>query len=289
MSLNAILEKSRTKLNAGWRGVWARVWYQPTIFSQQKFIIGALAYHENILVDFKFIQDTRKFKCVYDSRAKYALDETLEEIRVLLADIREKRGALDDDDLPPGLTIERVGFVASPSALLALEEAMSVDEVPMEYKEPEKKARRRFVHRTSIEVYENIFARIALKSKDIAPKLRSDIFGSDDHKETVNLVLDNKAGMISSGWSTNADQVVLEMYRSASSVESYMAIKGLKGEAAVFMLRPTEEDGLRRTQFLAIEEALNEASWKLEKKGMRIVADNKEDFLAEQIKDWAEV
>lgn len=286
MNLNAILENSKIKPHAGWKGTWARVWYQPNIFSQQKFIIGVLAYGEGVLVDFKFIQDTRKFKCIYDSRAKFALDETIKEIRYLLADIREKKVALEDNDLPPGLTIERVGFVASSTAFRALEEAMSEDEIPMEYNELEKKPRRKFAQRTSADVYEKILARITEKSKSITSRISSDSFG-DSHREVVNLVLDKQAGMITSGWSNNSDQVVLEMYRSASSVESYMAIKGLKGQAAVFMLRPTEEDGLRRTQSIAIEDALNEASWKLEKKGMRIVADNKEDFLAEQISEWA--
>lgn len=289
MSLSDILEKSLTDVPAGWRGAWARVWYQPNIFSQQKYIIGVLAYSENRLVDFKFIQDTRKFRCVYDASAKYALDETLKATRIFLAEIRELNGPLSDSDLPPGLTVERVGYVAGPSASLALEEAMSEDEVPMEYREVEKSPRAKLVRLSSQQVYDRILAKVIERSKQGAPQLRSVNFGEPGHRQTVNLVADKKAGMIANGWSDNPDKVVLELYRSASTVESYMALAHLTGEPAVFMLRPTEEDGLLPTKSRAIEDALNEASWKLEQKGMRIVTDNKDEFIAEQISEWASV
>ncbi len=271
---------------AAWRGTWARLWLQPSIFSAQRFLVGLAMLDQRGLCDFRLISGTDKFEFVYGEAGRTLVDQLIAEIRQTLAAAREQHAPLNGLALPYCLHIDPVGFASDLSAQHALEAALTEAEIPME-PQPELAKAPRFKSRPADQVVQDLFKavkqRMGMKADAI---LREDHFGDEKHIGMVNLVQPHGAGILASGWYADSQRVQLELLKSANLVESYMRHNKKQGQPAVFLLRPTTENGLNPKQSLEIENALDQLDYHLTSKGLRVTTRNFESDIADDVAEW---
>ena len=290
MNLLEILRKNGpANVAPHWRGTWARLWVKPSIFSAQTFVTGVAVFDERGLCDFRFINDTNKFECVYGESGRHQVDQLIADARKRLNAARENHEAVTTLTMPPGVVIDPVGFIAGSSPSDAIESAITEAEMPMA---PAQEATKpsRFKSRAPDDVIASVMdsvrSRMGFNAESI---LREDSFGDTSHFASVNVALPNKAGVISSGWYASAERVQLELLKAVTTVESYMAHNKKTGKAGVFFLRPTIESGLKKEQSDAIELALDQVDWQLKEKGLRVVTQEFEKDLAIDIEEWSNI
>jgi len=272
-----------------WRGQWARIWLQPSVFSAQRFLIGLAMMDSTGLCDFRLITGTEKFGCIYGDAGRDLVDQIITQARQALATAREHHTPVDARTLPPGVTIDPVGMVADRSPTQALETALVEAEIPMEPR-PELVKAPRFKSRPADEVVAEVLDSIRLRMKlDANTLIRQDHFGDEKHTGMVNLVRPHAAGMVVSGWYANSQRVQLEFLLAANMVESYMAHHKKTGEAAVFLLAPTVEDGLSAKQSQEIDDALDQIDYHLRSRNLRSAVRNRVDDLAGDVAEWAKL
>lgn len=286
MNLLEVLRSPSTQQTA-WRGQWARIWLQPSIFSAQRFLIGLAMLDDSGLRDFKLITGTEKFACVYNESGRELVDQIVAQTRQALARARELHHPLTGRDLPPGVELEPAGMAADRSPGHALEAAMVEAEIPMEPRPDQAKAPR-FKSRPAEEVVNEVLDSIRLRMHMEANNLiKLDHFGDEKHIGTVNLVRPNAAGMVVSGWYASSQRVQLELLLAVNMVESYMAHHQKTGQAAVFLLAPTTEDGLSAKQSQEIDDALDQIDYHLRSRNLRSAVRNRSDDLAADVAEWA--
>ena len=286
MNLLEILRSPSQTPTPSWRGTWARIWLQPSIFSAQKYLVGAAAMDSQGLCDFRLISGTAKFECIYGDQGALLVDQLLTDARAALGLARQTHAPVGTGMLPPGIELEPVGYAADLTAEMAVENMLDEAEIPMEPM-PEQSKAARFKSRAADDVMRDLFNAIRQKMGTGAEQvLRVDHFGDEKHTGTVNLVLPKAAGILANGWFASSERVQLELLKSANMVESYMKLHGKHGQPGVFLLRPTVADGLNPKQSEAIEQALDQLDWHLEKKGMRVTTRNSEAEIAADVAEW---
>lgn len=289
MNLLEILNSPAAATAPSWRGTWARIWLQPSIFSAQRFIVGLVILDDQGVCDFRFITGTEKFECVYGEAGRELVDKLITQGRQALGNAREKHLAINATMMPPGLFIDLVGMASDQSVERAIESVLTEAEIPMEPR-PEMARAPRFKSRLASEVVRDavdaIKARIGIKADQI---LREDHFGDEKHVGKVNLVLPDAAGIVASGWYVGSDRVQLELLKSVNMVESYMHMHNKKGEAGVFLLRPTVEDGLNPKQSQEIDNALDQLDYFISSRGMRMTTRNQKGDIADDVAEWAQM
>lgn len=286
MNLLEVLRSPSTQ-PPSWRGQWARIWLQPSVFSAQRFLIGLAMLDDSGLCDFKLITGTEKFACVYGDAGRDLVDQIITQTRQALARAREQHHPLTGRDLPPGVVLEPAGHAADRSPSHALEAAMVEAEIPMEPR-PDLAKAPRFKSRNADEVVNEVLDSIRLRMDLQANELiRLDHFGDEKHVGAVNLVRPNAAGMVVSGWYASSQRVQLELLLAVNMVDSYMAHHSKTGEAAVFLLAPTVEDGLSAKQSQEIDDALEQIDYHLRSRHLRSTVRNRADDLAADVAEWA--
>lgn len=286
--LDVLKSPSPTGSAPTWRGTWARLWLQPSVFSAQKFVVGLAVLDERGLCDFCFITGTDKFECVYvDPAVREMVDAILAEGRQRLGAARHDRTPITTEALPPGLELEPVGYVADTSARAAMETALNEAEIPMEPR-PDLARSPRFKSRSAADVVEDVLNAVKQKMGLPANELiRTDRFGDDRHIGAVNLMRHNAAGIVASGWYASSERVQLELLKAANMVETYMSVTQKTGRAGLFLLRPTTESGLSAKQSQDIENGLDQLDWRLSKLGLQVGIQDRESALAEDVAEWA--
>lgn len=271
-----------------WRGQWARIWLQPSVFSAQRFLIGLAILDASGLRDFKLISGTEKFACVYNDAGRDLVDQIMTQTRQVLAQAREHHNPITGHDLPPGVQIEPAGMAADRSPSHALEAAMVEAEIPMEPR-PDQARAPRFRSRTAEdvvkEVLDSIRQRVHFESNNL---IKTDHFGDEKHIGEVNLVRPNAAGIVVSGWYANSQRVQLALLLAVNVVESYMAHHHKTGQAAVFLMAPTVEDGLSAKQSQEIDDALENIDYHLRIRHLHSAIRNRADDLATDVAQWAQ-
>lgn len=288
MNLMSLLTNNDSLRAPLWKGTWARLWIKPSIFSAQTFIVGLAVLDETGLCDYRFINDTSKFECIYGESGRVLVDQLLAEAQQRLGHAREQHLPLTTMMLPPGFEVEPVGYISGASYYSAMEDALNEAEIPMEPKQDTIKSQR-FKSRKSEEVTNAIINEVKNKLGLRAEQfIRNTVFGHEKHTAHINLVLPKSAGMIASGWYSEAHRVQLALLKAVTAVETYTAQSNKNGKPGVFFLRPTVESGLRQEQSKAIENALDDVDWQLGKKGLRVAVREFEHDLAEDVAEWVD-
>lgn len=286
MNLLDILNNPTAQAPA-WRGQWARIWLQPSVFSAQRYLVGMAMLDADGLRDFRLITGTEKFACLYGEDGRAVVDQIITQARQTLATARDRHTPPDAVGLPPGVTLEPVGMAADRTPEHALEAAMVEAEIPMEPR-PEQMRAPRFKSRKAEDVVADVLNAVKHRMGYEADRIiRADHFGEEANVE-VNLVQPNAAGVVVSGWYATSQRVQLELLRAVNVVEGYMATHHKTGQAAVFLLAPTAEDGLPAKVSQEIDTALHDIDRHLRSRHLRSAVRNRADELATDVAEWAQ-
>lgn len=286
MNLLDILKNPNAQEPA-WRGQWARIWLQPCVFSAQRYLVGMAMLDADRLRDFRLISGTEKFGCLYGDDGRTMVDLIIAQARQALAAARDQKIHPDAVGLPPGVTLEAVGMAADRTPELALESAMVEAEIPMEPR-PEQMRAPRFKSRKAEDVVTEVLDAVKTRMGYLANDfIREAHFGAEQARGTVNLVRPDAVGLVVSGWYANSQRVQLELLLAVNVVEGYMATQRKTGQAAVFLLAPTVEDGLPAKVSQEIDSALHEIDSHLRSRDLRSAVRNRARDLADDVAEWA--
>lgn len=272
-----------------WQGEWARVWLRPDIFSAQEYIVAALAFDKQGLIEYRVLSSGERFGCIYGSDAKAVFEALLSELRMRLASARAMRKGVSQASIPEMFRIEPVGRLQTQMPGEALDRMMTDGTLPMEQEEGSKK-KPRFATRDAEDVVREVLDGVRLRAGIAAENfIREDFFGDKGHEVGVNLVTDHTAGIVASGWYSGIERIQLEFLLSASKMETYVAAtKRDKKGSALFFVRPTDKSGLTKVAFREVERRLGDLEWQLERQDVRVVTHDDPNVLAGEVIAWAE-
>jgi hypothetical protein len=289
MNIKELITPVNRATKQGWRGTWARLWVQPSIFSAQKFLIGAAALDSSGLRDFKLLQNTKKFASVYDSNVQSVVDAIIAQTRQVLAEARSDRQPLRADKLPHAVEFEVVGFVSDDSPNHALELALHEAEFPMETAEANA-THDRFKPKKFEEIANKIFNAIREKAPLYAEQIiAGDSFGDESYNRRVDFVTRKSSGLIVNGWYANPLRVTTDLLKSIEFIRGYNLSKNKANDPAVFLLRPLPEDGMPADKSVELESQLDEIDHYVKRSGVHVTTHNREQLIAKDVIEWAAI
>lgn len=271
-----------------WRGSWARIWLRPDVFSAQEFIVGAMAYGERGVDEFRVLSGVERFGCIYGDDSRSMFDRMLSELRAALHRARAQHLPVAQVELPMVFRVEPVGRLTDQMPGEAVERMLRDGTIPMEYEEPTGK-KTRFAARNAEEVVKEVLDRVKVRAGGIDAErfVREDFFADQHHLVGVNLVLPRAAGIVVSGWYAGADRIQLEFLMGASTIEAFAASTNRdRSKSAMFFVRPTQRHGLSPLVWSEVERRLDDLEWQQTCHGLRVVTHDEPDVLAAEVLDW---
>jgi hypothetical protein len=277
---------------AVFEGRWVTVELQPDLFVPQRFSIGVAVAGANGELLYRLIPDASRFECVYSKAMSAIVREMVASAEATLS--RAVRAAKPLEEISfesENLSLSTPWTTSGRSAEQILTRLFN-DVVPMGA--PREKVQREFVSidtEQARHLVEQELKKIAgLRYEQIVVDPRHvipDEIGSGLHVLDFNLRPPKGAGNVLSAVYRTPTIIELNLLRSSRDLSTYGRIRDVK-DLALFILTGKREQ-FEDSEFLHIENLLDEQSWCLERQGFRVITFDEPRMLANGILEWADL
>lgn len=274
-------------------GSWSAVEIQPDIFSPQKFIIGVAVQPDGNRLQFKLMDEFKKFDCVYGDRFPQSIIRELFSYaeHTLRKAVQNKTSLTQINFDTEHLALSPPLFTSGNDCEVTVERLYS--EIVAMAPQPTKKVNefesidtpkvRNLVNQELKKIANLDFEKIVLSESN--GMLYEDANNQSKHYLDFNLLTKKACGSVVSAVYKTTASIEMNLLRSTRDLTTFSRIKKLDN-AGVFLLLPNK-DLLQPKEYKHIDDLINEQSWKLERDGFRVVGLDSYNGLAKEIYDWA--